>query len=100
MEFTYSYPEKKGFFIYSKSGCKYCDIVKKIITDNYFSFSEINCDNYIINDKDKFLNFIEELIGSSYKTFPIVFYDGKFIGGSTHTTEFIKTLLLSFEENF
>ena len=30
----------------------------------------------------------------------MVFYDGKFVGGLTHTTEFINKLLLSFEDKF
>ena len=98
MDFTH--PENKGFTIYSKSGCQYCSIVKKIIKDNYFNYTEINCDEYLIEDKEGFLDFIEKLAKISFKTFPMVFYDGKFLGGVTDTKERINNLLFSFEENF
>ena len=98
MEFTK--PDIKGFTVYSKSGCPNCTIVKKLIKEKHFLTNEINCDEYILEDKDGFLMFIEELAERSHKTFPIVFHDGKFIGGLADTTEFIDKLLLSFEENF
>lgn len=93
-------PNKSGFTIYSKSGCPNCISVKKLIKENKFFITEINCDEYILEDKEEFLKFIEKVAETSYKTFPMVFYDGKFIGGLTHTTEFINKLLLSFEDKF
>jgi glutaredoxin len=93
-------PIEKGFTIYSKSGCSNCTSVKKIVKDSFFLFTEINCDEYILENKEEFLNFIENKAKTSYKTFPMVFYDGKFVGGLIHTTEFINKLLLSFEDNF
>lgn len=93
-------PNQINFTIYSKSGCPNCTSVKKILKDNNFSFTEINCDEYILEDKAEFLKLIEEIAGISYKTFPMVFYQGKFIGGLTHTSEYIKKLLVSFEDNF
>jgi glutaredoxin 3 len=93
-------PIQKDFTIYSKSGCPNCTSVKKIIKEKNFLFTEINCDDYILEDKDEFLKFIESKAEKSYRTFPMVFYDGKFVGGLTHTTEFINKLLISFEDNF
>jgi len=98
MEF--SCPEKQNFTIYSKSGCPNCTNVKKILKEKYFLFTEINCDEYILEDKDRFLKFIEDITKITYKTFPMVFYNGKFVGGLTQTSEFINKLLLSFEECF
>jgi glutaredoxin len=102
-----SLPNQNGFTIYSKSGCPNCTSVKKLIKDNLFFYTEINCDEYILEYKEEFLTFIENIANVSYKTFPMVFYDGKFIGGLTHTREFINKLLLnedkkllSFEDNF
>ena len=43
---------------------------------------------------------MESKIGKSHKTFPMVFNNGKFIGGYTDTIDFVDKLLLSFEENF
>ena len=45
----------------------------------------INCDEYLIDDKERFLEFIEKLAGKAYKTFPMVFSSGVFVGGYTDT---------------
>ena len=90
-------PLKKGFTVYSKSGCPNCLVVKKMLNSYLY---EINCDEYILEDKEGFLKFIETISETSYKTFPMVFYDGQFIGGATHTKEFIQNKLLSFTDNF
>lgn len=93
-------PESVGFTVYSKSGCKNCTNVKELIKENNLLYEEINCDEYLLENKEDFLNFIEKNAGKSYKTFPIVFYDNKFVGGLSHTIEFIDKLLVSFEDNF
>ena len=93
-------PQKLGFTVYSKSGCSNCVTTKKLLKEHNFLFTEVDCDDYIIEEKEKFLNFIENIAETSYRTFPMVFYDGKFVGGFTHTKEFIDKLLLSFEEIF
>ena len=92
-------PEKKGFTVYSKSGCPNCVKVKQLIKDKYFLFKEIDSDDYIIEQKDAFLKFIENRAETNYKTFPMVFYDGKFVGGLAHTIEYIEKLL-SFDGIF
>lgn len=98
MEFDF--PEKNGFTVYSKSGCPNCLSVKKLIKEKHFLFKEINCDEYLIENKEVFLDFISSIAKVSCKMFPIIFYEGNFIGGLKETDEFIKKTLLSFEENF
>jgi len=93
-------PDSKGFAVYSKNGCPNCTTVKKIIKEKHFFSTEINCDEYILEDKAEFLSFIEKLTERPHKTFPMVFYEGKFVGGLYETMELINKLLLSFEENF
>lgn len=93
-------PELTGFSVYSKSGCPNCVTVKKLIKEKNFLMTEINCDEYILEDKECFLTFIETISGHSHKTFPIVFYEGSFIGGLNETKPFVEKLLLSFEEIF
>lgn len=93
-------PDVKGFTIYSKSGCPNCTSVKKLIKEKHFFYSEINCDEYILEDKEQFLKEIENIAQKSWKTFPMVFYEGKFVGGLTDTTDLIDKILLSFEDNF
>jgi glutaredoxin len=97
----YIKPSINGFTVYSKSGCPNCLTVKKFIKEKNFLFnSEIDCDEYILEDKEEFLKFIETIAGCSHKTFPIVFHDGKFIGGLNETKIFICNLLLSFDDFF
>jgi len=98
MEFTG--PDNTSFTVYSKSGCPSCTTVKKFIKDKHFFVTEINCDEYLLEDKDGFLKFIEELAGISHKTFPMVFYKGKFVGGLIDTIDLIDKILLLFDENF
>jgi glutaredoxin len=93
-------PDVKGFTIYSKSGCPNCTSVKKLIKEKYFFYSEINCDEYILEDKEQFLKEIENIAQKSWKTYPMVFYEGKFVGGLTETTNLIDKILLSFEDIF
>lgn len=98
----YINPNKNGFTVYSKSGCPNCVTVKKLIKEkNFLLSSEICCDEYILEDKEGFLKFIENIAGnSSHKTFPIVFHEGKFVGGLNETKVLIFRLLLLFEDYF
>lgn len=93
-------PDVKGFTIYSKSGCPNCTSVKKLLKEKHFFYSEINCDEYILEDKEQFLKEIENIAEKSCKTFPMVFYEGKFVGGLTDTINLIDKTLLLFEDNF
>jgi glutaredoxin len=93
-------PTSNGFFVYSKTKCSYCDKVKQLFNSNQYSYTEIICDDYLLDEKIKesFLSFIQLLTNREYRTFPIVFKDGVFIGGFTDTREYIERLL-SFEMN-
>lgn len=98
MEFAELYP--RGFTIYSKSGCHNCRKLKQLLTDKHIFFFEIQCDEYLIEERERFLSFIETKIGKPYDVFPIVFHDSKFIGGYNESVEHIEKLLISFDELF
>jgi thioredoxin reductase (NADPH)/glutaredoxin 3 len=83
MEFTE--PSSEGYTIYSKSGCTYCTKVKELLKILELPYVMINCDEYLLEDRDGFLAFIQERAGKEYKTFPMVFADGKFLGGFAET---------------
>ena len=51
-------PLETGFTIYSKSGCKNCTKVKKILDEKGAINTKICCDDYLIEDKAKFICFI------------------------------------------
>ena len=83
MEFTA--PLVTGYTVYSKSGCPYCKKVKGLISDFGLEFTVIDCDEYLIESKETFLEFIKVQAGKEYKTFPMVFANGKFVGGYSDT---------------
>ena len=83
MEFTE--PTSKGYTIYSKSGCTYCTKVKDLLKLLKLPYEMVNCDEYLLEDRDGFLAFIKERAGKEYKTFPMVFADAKFLGGFSET---------------
>lgn len=83
MEFTV--PTTSGFTIYGKSGCSYCERVKALLTDYEQEFTYVNCDEYLLSDRDAFLEFIRTMAGKEYRTFPMVFSSKVFLGGYTDT---------------
>jgi len=83
MEFTA--PNVSGFTIYGKTGCSYCDKVKDLLTEFKEHFTYVNCDEYLATQRDAFLEFIKEKAGKEYKTFPMVFSSGQFLGGFKDT---------------
>ena len=92
-------PHIKEFTVYTKKECKYCEKVKELLIDNQFFFTVIPCDDYLLENKEAFLDIMEKKIGQVYKTFPMVFYEGKFLGGFTETEIFIDKLK-SFDDIF
>ena len=91
-------PSNIKFTVYSKSGCPYCSTVKKILKDKGLLFNVVDCDEYIIEDKENFLLFIKDLSKREIKQFPIIFHYGNIIGGYNETKEYIDKIFLSFED--
>lgn len=92
---NYEKPSEKDFTVYTKKGCPYCIKVKDLLENEKVKFVE--CDPYISKNKENFLDFIESQAGGVYRTFPMVFFDGKFIGGYNETkTNYDK--FLAFKE--
>ena len=93
-------PLETGFTVYSKSGCSYCTKVKQLLRDKQIFFLEVDCDKYLLEDKEGFLSFIKEKANKEYRTFPMIFKDGKFIGGFSETQTFIDKLLCFVNDDF
>lgn len=93
MELTIERPCQTGYTIYSRTNCSYCTKVKQLLTDNQIFYLEIHCDEYLLEDKELFLSFIKDIARKEYRTFPMVFKDGEFIGGFTDTDLYIKKQL-------
>lgn len=92
-------PFDNVFTIYSKSGCYNCTKTKTYLAENKFEFVVIDCDEYLLEDKDGFLAFIKKMANREYKTFPMVFNDKHFIGGFSETQHWVDKLLC-FDDDF
>ena len=83
MEFTA--PNSSGYTVYGKTGCSYCEKAKALLTEYEQEFIYVNCDEYLLTDRDAFLEFIQGLAKQEYRTFPMIFSDATFIRGYTDT---------------
>ena len=81
-------PGGDSYTIYSKSGCLFCTKAKVLLQNEHIPPLFVNCDNFLLENKEDFLNRMKSLIGYEYKTFPMIFKNGRFIGGYNKTKEF------------
>ena len=91
-------PKETGYTIYSKSGCPLCNDVKKLLKSRSFDFIVIDSDEYLFEDRDGFIAFIESCAQKPTGGFPKVFADSVFIGGYAETKKYIERKL-TFDEN-
>lgn len=105
MEFTA--PSLDTYTIYCKTGCSYCEKTKLLLNttaNKNKNFSKpfiVDADEYLLKDKEKFLDFIEKMASVSYRFFPMVFYKGEFIGGYNETVKHYQqnTLTFTFDDS-
>lgn len=80
-------PTNNSYTIYAKSGCGYCTKAKELLQNERPQPLVVNCDDYLSDNKREFLNQMQALIGREYKTFPMIFKNGIFVGGYTETKQ-------------
>jgi len=85
-------PNEKDFTIYSRSGCHYCTKVKQLLKSKSYNFFIVDCDEYVLEDKEEFFNHMKSLTNNEIKGFPIVFYNNNFIGGYIETKDYLNKL--------
>jgi glutaredoxin len=91
----------KDFTIYSRSGCHYCTKVKQLLQSKSLNFFIVDCDEYILEDKEAFLNYIKGFTDKEIKGFPIVFHNSDFIGGYNEIKQYLKKLeAFEINDNF
>jgi len=99
---SYIFPNPKNystFIVFSKSQCKFCTKVKILLEDKNIPYETINCDSWLNECKEDFLNFIKSLTNKDWKTFPIIFNENsEFIGGFNETQIYLDKLL-DFDNN-
>lgn len=91
-------PISEGYTVYSKSGCINCTKVKNLFKEKHIFFLEVQCDEYLLENKENFLACIKERVKREYKIFPIVFNNGEFIGGYNEVKQNIEKIELDFED--
>lgn len=77
-------PSKIGYTIYSKLDCPQCFKIK-ILLEEEPDVTTLDCDLYLLNNRDGFLEFMNNIAGKECKIFPMVFYEGVFVGGFKET---------------
>jgi glutaredoxin len=98
---NFTEPSKEGFTIYTKSGCPNCTKLKHLFKEKNISYTTVDCDEYLIEEKELFLFFIKSKIKNDYKLFPMIFYEGNFVGGYKETEKYIEELdCFNENENF
>ena len=90
-------PERKGFTVYTKSRCSFCDKIKILLEKEKETRTVrfVNCDDILAqpNKKEELLNTFQKwAYGTPVKTFPVVFLDGIYIGGFTNTRALLESL--------
>lgn len=91
-------PSLSGYTIYSKSGCILCNKVKEQLKLKGQEFTVVDCDEYLIEDREGFVAFIDSCAQKQTGGFPKVFHNSVFIGGYAETKEYINKQL-TFDEN-
>jgi len=94
--------ESKEFTVYSIKKCGGCIALKKLLEEKKLIHTIIYCDDFINEDREGFREFMNKISNNNeenMKTFPIVFYDEKFIGSLKETILFIRKMLFTFDEN-
>jgi glutaredoxin len=87
------------FVVLSKSNCKFCTKVKILLEDKNIPYESINCDSWLDETKQEFLDYIKNLTNKDWKSFPMVFNEkSEFIGGFNETYIYLSKIL-DFDNN-
>jgi len=81
MNMNVPHPASDSYTIYSKSGCLNCTKAKVLLQNECVPTLYVDCDEFLLENKQEFLDQMKSLIGREYKTFPIIFKNGIFLGG-------------------
>tara|TARA_B100000795_G_scaffold121026_1_gene90089 strand:- start:99 stop:374 length:276 start_codon:yes stop_codon:yes gene_type:complete len=79
-------PNSQGYFLYSKSNCKYCSLAKDLLPNVSF----VNVDHALATNKQLFLEKLHAIAETPIQTFPVVFFNGIFLGGYTESREHLE----------
>ena len=69
------------YTVFTKKKCSYCDKIKTLMVESGEMVKFVECDVLLNRNKILFLNFMKTKIQRDNITFPIVFYEGNYVGG-------------------
>jgi glutaredoxin len=71
------------FTIFSKKDCQWCTSALEFLEEelNSSGINYFDCTEILKENRDEFVTKINELSGTTVKTFPIIFQGKKYIGG-------------------
>ena len=75
-----------AFTVYTKTGCGHCQRVKAVLPPETIY---VNCDDILADDRDAFLERMDQWTKTKHRTFPFVFHNGTFIGGREDTEQYM-----------
>lgn len=75
-----------GYTIFTKSNCSYCTKVKALL-GTADDVHIINCDHI---PRPELFKFLESKTEQTIRTYPMVFLNGKYIGGYDETKTFLE----------
>lgn len=78
---SFQLPIIDGFTIYTKSGCLMCTKAKDLLQSRSLPYTMIDCDEYLLDDREGFLLFMKNLANKDVLMFPMICYNGCFVGG-------------------
>jgi len=81
MNMNVPHPANDSYTIYSKSGCLNCTKAKVLLQNEKPQLLYVDCDEFLLENKQEFLDQMKILIGREYRTFPMIFKNGIFLGG-------------------
>jgi len=80
----------RHYTIFTKSQCKYCDNIKSLMIEEKEDVEYISCDEMLRINRDSFIDFMKKRTNVETITFPIVFYNGVYVGGYDDYHEKVK----------
>lgn len=69
------------YTVYTKSKCSYCDKIKELMNQCNENVNYICCDEWLTTKRILFLNIMRVKTQNDEITFPLVFFEGKYVGG-------------------
>jgi glutaredoxin len=69
------------YTVYTKSKCSYCENIKALMDEYNENVNYISCDEWLVSKRILFLNIMRVKTLKDEITFPIVFFEGNYVGG-------------------